>query len=107
MLMNNPDRINTIWGNSGNPHNVYFWCDINEYNKGRDSVFTDAENTANVNVLQIVPIDNQTYPMTVTKAYQGAYAGIDAFQDYLRKIQGFVEKIFDDVRTIRCKLKTH
>lgn len=64
IIMNNPDRIPTIWPNPGNESNIMIQAGIKEdVLKIGQEVYLDVRNTQDIIVQNIVAIDNKTYPI--------------------------------------------
>jgi len=63
ILLNNPDRVPTIWPNSGNASNIMFEIQIDPSNYAKDFLLTNPLNVEKMNLVNLVAIDNKSFSL--------------------------------------------
>lgn len=75
ILLNNPDRIPSIWPNAGNPRNFMIESQVQvtkanlHEGKNAEEVFLNSRATASLSVTNIVPIDNNSIPIDTSRPF--------------------------------------
>lgn len=92
ICVNNPDRMPMIWDNHGNSTNLLFEISTDEK--------IDQDKIANMDYSefsfqQTVAIDNKCFCM-----HQNDMGSIQYLKEYLKRIEGFFEAVFKDLRLI-------
>jgi len=100
IMMNNSDRVNAIWSNSGNPANLHVEVEIGPMKQGKESGLRDPFDLHDLQIKSLVAIDNQTFPISVAGAKAGSHS-YNVLQDYLKTIESFIKGLFADVRRLR------
>ena len=107
ILLNNPDRIPSIWPNAGNPRNFMIESQVQvtkanlHEGKNAEEVFLNSRATASLSVTNIVPIDNNSIPIDTSRPFQGE-EGNQAFVRYLDSVGAFISNIFKDLENLKA-----
>lgn len=96
IVLNNPDRIPSIWKNDGNPGNIHVEISLTPSLLGRDDLLTSAKNLEYMNMLNVVSIDCQSYPMRVRTA-----PNLENYMAFLAEVEKFVVELLRDLRIFR------
>jgi hypothetical protein len=98
IVLNNPDRIPTIWKNGGNAGNIHIEIAMREPVLGRDYLLMSAKNLDHMHMLNLVSIDCQTYPMLVKTNINNNTSNLLAF---ITDMEQFFVDFFRDLRIYR------